>query len=40
MTRPTPDGYDQDHLHTVRVREDAIFRSRIHRSLDLASRAQ
>lgn len=40
MTKSTPAGYDQDRLHTVRVREDAIFRSRISRSLVLAARAR
>jgi len=40
LTNSTPAGYDQDRLHTVRVREDANFRSRIPRSLDLAARAR
>ena len=40
MTRLTSAGYDQDRLHTVHVREDANFRSRIPRSLDLAARAR
>ena len=40
MTRLTPAGYDQDRLNAVRVREDANFRSRIPRSLDLAARAR
>jgi glutamate-1-semialdehyde 2,1-aminomutase len=40
MTRSTPAGYDQDRLHTIRVREDAMFRSHIPRSLDLAARAR
>ncbi len=40
MTRSTPAGYDQDRLHTVRLREDADFRSRIPRSLELTARAR
>jgi glutamate-1-semialdehyde 2,1-aminomutase len=40
MNKSTPAGYDQDRLHTVRVREDALFRSRIPRSLELAARAR
>jgi glutamate-1-semialdehyde 2,1-aminomutase len=37
MNKTTTAGYDQDRLHTVRVREDALFRSRIPRSLELAA---
>jgi len=40
MNRSTPAGYDQDRLHTVRMREDANFRSRVPRSLELAARAR
>ena len=40
MTKLTPAGYDPDRLHAVRIQEDAIFRSRIPHSLDLAARAR
>ena len=40
MNKSTPAGYDQDRLHTVHIREDADFRSRIPRSLELAARAR
>jgi glutamate-1-semialdehyde 2,1-aminomutase len=40
MNKSNPAGYNQDRLHTVRVREDALFRSRIPRSLELAARAR
>jgi glutamate-1-semialdehyde 2,1-aminomutase len=39
MSTSTTPEYDQDRLQTVRAREDAMFRSRIPRSLELASRA-
>jgi len=40
LTNSTPAGYDQDRLHTVRVREDAMFLSRIPRSPDATARAR
>jgi glutamate-1-semialdehyde 2,1-aminomutase len=40
MTGSTHAGYDPDRLHAVRAREDALFRSRIPRSLELAVRAR
>jgi glutamate-1-semialdehyde 2,1-aminomutase len=40
MTKLTPTGYNQDRLHTVRMKEDADFRTRIPRSLKLTSRAR
>ena len=40
MTILTLAGYDQDRLHSVHVREDVDFRTRIPRSLKLASRAR
>jgi glutamate-1-semialdehyde 2,1-aminomutase len=40
MTKSTPAGYDQDRLHTLRLREDADFRTRIPRSLELTARAR
>ena len=39
-TESTHAGYDPDRLHAVRTREDAMFRSRIPRSLELAARAR
>src|SRR5437016_4317562 len=39
-TESTHAGYDPDRLHTVRAREDTLFRSRIPRSLELADRAR
>ncbi len=32
-------GYDPERMHAVRIREEALFRSRIPRSLELAARA-
>lgn len=40
MTKSTPAGYNPERLHTIRIREDALFRSRIPHSLDLAARAR
>jgi hypothetical protein len=40
ITKSTPAGYDPERLHAVRVREDALFRTRIPHSLDLAARAR
>ena len=39
-TEFTPAGYDPNRLHALRTREDALFRSRIPRSLALAARAR
>jgi glutamate-1-semialdehyde 2,1-aminomutase len=40
MSGSTHAGYDPERLHAVRIREDALFRSRIPHSLDLAARAR
>ena len=40
MTKSTPAGYDPERLYAVRVGEDALFRSCIPHSLDLAARAR
>jgi len=40
MIKLAPAGYNQDRLHTLRVREDADFHTRIPRSLELVAHAR